>query len=168
MYNTPMNKENLKIEKVESVTSENEEIIRQFYFKLQEAEYEYRKERDTSYEESVLLVEELKKYFEEDETFEYYLLKYEDEYVGFIEFGIEDMIEDKEKKYLRINALYIDNEYRGNGLATYLMDFSKNRAREIGLKVIGLGVITNNIPAKNLYYKLGFKDYVLEMLMELD
>ena len=56
-----------------------------------------------------------------------------------------------------ISDICVDKTYRGQGIATELM----NRVRDWAkgkFKYVVLGVVTNNVNAKKLYYKLGYKD----------
>ena len=65
-----------------------------------------------------------------------------------------------------IDGLYVNEEYRHQGIATKLIDECKKWAAEEGAKIIELNVMSENVNAINLYQKIGFKE--LEKKMRLD
>lgn len=58
-------------------------------------------------------------------------------------------------------GITLAKEYRGEGIGTILMDtVLKESIKEIeGLRIIILGVFSNNERAKHMYEKFGFKEY---------
>ena len=101
----------------------------------------------------------------------YILKKYEksNNIVGFI-------IATKLFEVIEIHLIYVSKEYRNSGIATELI---KNLKEYEGVKTILLEVSSENIPAINLYKKLGFIQngirkkyyngvdaYLMEMIVE--
>lgn len=58
--------------------------------------------------------------------------------------------------------MYVDAQKRRNGLARELIANAIQRAREIKLEQLNLGVVSTNEPAKRLYGSMGFKTYGIE------
>ena len=67
----------------------------------------------------------------------------------------------KIKRHAGSLGLSIDKEYRGEGLGKLLMAETLKEAKKKlkGLKIVTLEVFKENEKAKNLYLKLGFKEY---------
>ena len=72
-------------------------------------------------------------------------------------------IEDDE---LFISNLAIFEEYRGKGVATKLLDKAEEMAIEKGLNKLSLYVETDNLHAKRVYEKRGFKEVKKAVLPE--
>ena len=64
-----------------------------------------------------------------------------------------------------IDGLYVNEEYRHQGIATKLIEECKTWAIEAGATIIELNVMSENINAINLYENIGFKE--LEKKMRL-
>lgn len=64
-----------------------------------------------------------------------------------------------------IDGLYVNEEYRHQGIATKLIEQCKIWAIEAGASIIELNVMSENINAINLYENIGFKE--LEKKMRL-
>jgi predicted alpha/beta hydrolase family esterase/ribosomal protein S18 acetylase RimI-like enzyme len=56
-----------------------------------------------------------------------------------------------------VNAVQIDDRFRKRGAATKILEALHDEARARGYSAIGLGVETDNEPAKNLYEKMGYE-----------
>lgn len=65
----------------------------------------------------------------------------------------------KETRFLYIEEIGIDNNYRGKGYGTRLMEFLIEEARKNGCCKFELGVWNYNINAVTFYEKFGFKPY---------
>lgn len=61
--------------------------------------------------------------------------------------------------HVGIIGLYIDKEFRRNGLGRYLLEKILARAKQMNLKIVSLNLFDENIAAKNLYEKFGFKEW---------
>ena len=60
--------------------------------------------------------------------------------------------------YVGIDLLCVKKEYQGKGLGKALLNYCIENCMKLGLKLFELHVATTNIPAYNLYKKLGFKN----------
>ena len=80
-----------------------------------------------------------------------------DEIVGYL-YGIIKPIDDTYKYIVaKLDALYIDNNYRNKGIATSLINHFKKWAVSKNANKIEVNVWSNNIKAKRLYEKNNFK-----------
>lgn len=61
------------------------------------------------------------------------------------------------KKTWTVNDLYVDAKYRNQGVATALMQATKQFAKQSGAFSLKLATAKNNIQAKSIYSKVGFK-----------
>lgn len=69
--------------------------------------------------------------------------------------GIPDETEAGE---LYLDSLAVDENYRGQGIASMLLRASIDKARKMGLPRTGLLVDVGNPRAETLYYKVGFRN----------
>lgn len=58
-------------------------------------------------------------------------------------------------------GLMVDKDYRREGVGRYLLEFILKKSREMGIKIAKLDLFSDNIPAFNLYKKVGFIQYGL-------
>ena len=80
-----------------------------------------------------------------------YLILFNNEnIIGYI--GLELLVDHAD-----ITGIAILSEYRKKGLASYLLNTAIEKCRKMNLDNIFLEVRTSNLPAINLYKKLGFK-----------
>lgn len=70
--------------------------------------------------------------------------------IGYI--GLELLVDHAD-----ITGIAVLSEYRKKGLASYLLNTAIEKCREMNLDNIFLEVRTSNLPAINLYEKLGFE-----------
>ena len=79
------------------------------------------------------------------------------EIVGYL-YGIIKPKDDTYKYIIaKLDALYIDNNYRNKGIATSLIDHFKKWAISKDANRLEVNVWSNNIKAKHLYEKNNFK-----------
>ena len=71
------------------------------------------------------------------------------------------------EKSAKLEALYIDEKYRKNGIATSLIEKFKIWSKEKKVKYIEVQVLNENVSAYNLYKKEEFKEFKSTLLMEL-
>ncbi|MGG0459613.1 N-acetyltransferase family protein [Bacillus mycoides] len=79
--------------------------------------------------------------------------------------GVVTLLTEEKEAYKHkghIVAMYVDAQNRRNGLASELIANAIQRAREIKLEQLNLGVVSTNEPAKKLYRSMGFKTYGIE------
>lgn len=84
-----------------------------------------------------------------NENYSYFILKSEDEICGFI--GTSRSFDTMD-----ILSIVIAKKYRKNGLASTLLEYIFKLAKKNNIEKIFLEVRKSNIPAQNLYLKLGF------------
>ncbi|QWU45606.1 GNAT family N-acetyltransferase [Bacillus sp. NP247] len=84
----------------------------------------------------------------------------ENQLVGVVTLLTEEKEAYKHKGH--IVAMYVDAQNRRNGLARELITNAIQRARDIKLEQLTLGVVSTNEPAKKLYGSMGFKTYGIE------
>jgi len=58
---------------------------------------------------------------------------------------------------LFLNALCVDDCFRGKGIGTKLISLTKKKANESGFKALSLMVLADNTDAQRLYSRCGFK-----------
>ena len=66
-----------------------------------------------------------------------------------------------------VDGLYVNEEYRNQGIATKLIEECKTWAINTGAKMLEINVMVENTNAINLYEKIGFKDLEKKMRLEL-
>lgn len=89
---------------------------------------------------------------------------YEDEnLIGIVAFHQESRIKLRHKAYIR--SMCVQPEYRNNGIGKLLLNELIARAKAIKeIEILLLDVITNNLPAKQLYLSFGFQIYGVEKM----
>ena len=116
--------------------------------------------------EEVISMERLNKLLETDSI---YVAKVNGEIVGY---GIIDIKEKdngfmRYRKLLSIDTLCIDEDFRGQGIGTKILEFAKNIAKEENCTDMHLTVNPNNENAIKVYEKFGMKVYNLSYMMKL-
>lgn len=95
------------------------------------------------------------------------LAKVNEEIVGYL-FGF---IEDSNTAYLerkaKLEAMFVDENFRGNKIGKLLIEEFKTWVQKKECKYIELSVCKENTSAINLYKKEGFKDLKTIMITEL-
>jgi len=76
-------------------------------------------------------------------------------------------IEATGKEVLVIHTLCVHPSFYGKGLASILIDFTEDLARQIAAKTIRFDTHTGNLPATKLYLKKGYK-FIGETPLNLD
>ena len=66
------------------------------------------------------------------------------------------------KPILNIHDIYVEEDYRGQGLAGKMMTYAEQLAREKGCCKVTLEVLTNNQAAKTAYQAAGYAPYQLD------
>jgi ribosomal protein S18 acetylase RimI-like enzyme len=69
-------------------------------------------------------------------------------------------------EYGFIHDVWVEPEYRNEGLARQMVTLAAERFREIGVRQVRLDVLVGNAPAQALFESCGFRSSVLEMLLE--
>ena len=86
-----------------------------------------------------------------EEGYEYYLLEYQNNDVGYL--AIEKRNDD-----LFLSKIYLLKNCRGKGLGKEAFSFIEKRARDLNCKSISLTVNKNNRNTIKAYEKIGFKN----------
>ena len=89
----------------------------------------------------------------ENPNFHYYLIKENDEFLGFIGFEFH-----QELGTTKLHRIYFLKEAQGKGLGKKALNFIKEEVKKIGDKRITLAVNKNN-QAKSFYESQGFNVY---------
>ncbi|AZQ47419.1 GNAT family N-acetyltransferase [Bacillus albus] len=79
--------------------------------------------------------------------------------------GVVTLLTEEKEAYKHkghIIAMYVDASNRRSGLARELIRKAIERAREMNLEQLTLGVVSTNEPAKKLYESMGFQTYGIE------
>ena len=71
------------------------------------------------------------------------------------------------KEFGFIHDLWVEEEYRHEGVARQLVLLALERFTQMGAKQVRLDVLVDNDPASKLFQTCGFRPTVTEMLMEL-
>ena len=101
------------------------------------------------------LTEELR----DPESFTYIACE-NDEPIGYLKLNIGAAQTEKGfDNSLEIQRIYLISDVKGRGLGTELIRFSVEKARELSLDFIWLGVWECNYPALKFYEKLGFEQF---------
>lgn len=79
----------------------------------------------------------------------YYLLQYEDRFVGYVSFTFD-------KALLFLSKFYVLKSVRGEGIGKAAMTFIEMKAKEFGATTIRLTVNKNNLNSIKAYEKMGF------------
>ena len=66
-----------------------------------------------------------------------------------------------------LGFMYVDPEYRGNGINQLILDALKDWSKSKGINELRLEVYNENIIAKKAYVKAGFTPNLLEMRIEI-
>jgi len=82
------------------------------------------------------------------------------EFVGYL--WVQFHGEDKNFIWADVQDIYVEEEYRKNGIAVYLMDYAEKNAKRNGAKVIRSGTGCENIKSQGLHQKLGYYQYRFE------
>ena len=93
----------------------------------------------------------------ENTNSEFYFLLLNDEPVGYLKLNLGAAQSDlHDNNSLEIERIYIDQSQQGKGLGTVLLNKAKERAHELNLQYIWLGVWEKNPGAIRFYERYGF------------
>ncbi|WP_163253675.1 GNAT family N-acetyltransferase [Bacillus tropicus] len=79
--------------------------------------------------------------------------------------GVVTLLTEEKEAYKHkghIVAMYVDASNRRSGLARELIRKAIEKAREMDLEQLTLGVVSTNEPAKKMYESMGFQTYGIE------
>lgn len=100
---------------------------------------------------------------------EIFVAKVHEKIVGYIMFNIKEKnsAHMRYRKQLSIEAICVDEKYRGNRIGTSLLEYVKMIGKENGCTDMHLTVNEENKKAIQLYEKLGFKVGNISYLMQI-
>ena len=85
------------------------------------------------------------------------------ELIGIVAFHQESRIKLRHKAY--ISSMYVQQEYRGKGIGSLLLNELIERAKAINeVEILLLDIVKINFLAKQLYLSLGFQIYGIEKM----
>jgi len=98
-----------------------------------------------------------------------YVVENERQIIGFIAGVIlrqteEDLLECVPTKAGRIIELFVDEQFRREGIGTMLMEKVEEHFRQNGCDVSRVEVFEPNVKAHNFYRKLGYRDRSIDMV----
>lgn len=96
------------------------------------------------------------------------IAKTDNEIIGYLYGYLIDNGNTVIAKVARLDAIFVEEENRGLGVATKLITEFKTWALEMDCKYIEVGVYNTNFNAKKLYQKNGFKECKSTMALALD
>lgn len=117
--------------------------------KIKEKEVDNIKNIEIEQNISILSKESIKNELNSTTSF-YYVCKFENEIIGYVNFSI--VLDTME-----LNSIVVKKDFKQKGIATYMLDKVINIAKEKNISKIFLEVRKSNIPAQNLYKKFNFK-----------
>lgn len=85
------------------------------------------------------------------EGFEYYIILYKDEAVGYL--AVKEEVDT-----LFLSKIYVLEKYRGKGIGKTAMQLAEQRAKKLNLASIYLTVNKNNTNSIKAYQKMGFEN----------
>ncbi len=135
-------------------------------------EEEYHRERYPQYFREmaeVIAEKELEKEITEPDSLYLVTLK-EKKVIGFIYLKKTLFSKDppfKPVEYISIEDCVVEEQYRRQGVATSLIKAADSWAKQMGIKRMQLQVWANNEAAIRLYRKIGFKDMIIRMELEV-
>ena len=89
--------------------------------------------------------------------------------VGFLIGAVEQEIPIyRVKEYGFVHDLWVEEDYRNEGVARQMVTLAVERFRKIGVPQVRLDVATGNKAAAGLFKACGFRPSVREMLIELE
>ena len=118
------------------------------------------------FEKDIFSKEMFKKLIEDGKV----IVEFEDNIVkGFLMYSIRnyDIANQVKRTVYFVDAIAVDEKYRGQGIGHKLLDYLKNIAKEKNLHTIELQVNAENKQAKEMYDKYGFTDKSINMELKL-
>lgn len=116
--------------------------------------------------ENVIREEDFERFIENKEIV---VAKLQDEIVGYMMFSIKEIIKNimRYRKQISIEAICVDEKYRGKGIGTSLLNYAKKIGKENHCTDIYLTVNEENEDAIRLYEKFGLKVKNIAYSMEI-
>ena len=92
-----------------------------------------------------------------------------DEFVGYVTFNIKEKENPnmRYRKQINIEAICVDEEHRGEGIGTELLNYLRNFGKQIGCTDLYLTVNKENEKAIKMYENFGFKVRNIAYIMKI-
>lgn len=105
---------------------------------------------------SILSADDLSKFIQNEEIF---IARIENKIVGYILLYKREGKKNgyRYRKELDIDAMGVDEEFRNQGIGSKLLEYVRDYAKENGYTDLRLTVNEENLNARHLYEKMGFK-----------
>lgn len=71
------------------------------------------------------------------------------------------------REYGFIHDVWVEPDYRNEGLARQMVTLAAERFADMGVAQVRLDVLVSNDPARKLFASCGFRESIIEMLLEL-
>jgi ribosomal protein S18 acetylase RimI-like enzyme len=133
-------------------------VISDLIIKLQDYERSLDLSKKNGREIVELYLNELKKDLEEKKG-TVFVSSNDELLIGFLSCFIAVEESDQVQPVLYVSDLFVDEEYRGKGVASLLMAEAEKYAAANGLSVLQLSALANNEQAQAFYSKCGFQEY---------
>lgn len=83
--------------------------------------------------------------------------------VGFVTVGIDEGPYQQDVRRGIVENVYVEDEYRGRGIGSALIERGERALAERGADVVTLEVLVANDDARRFYERLGYDDHRLEL-----
>ena len=91
---------------------------------------------------------------------EFYFITVDDNIAGYLKLNKDTAQSDiRDETSLEIERIYVDQAFQGKGLGAVLMTKAVERAKDLNLQYIWLGVWEKNTDAKRFYERHGFVEF---------
>ena len=106
--------------------------------------------------------------FYNENTNAIFIAKNNEKIIGYVYVQITSVDDGPMKnKEALIDGLYIEEDYRAQGISKILMNKAEEWAKENGVKYLYVNVLEENSRAVNLYKKLNFNSFEMKLKKEL-
>lgn len=122
---------------------------------------------DESIDESFVVTSMYEHYIEDNSRF-IIVAEDNDKIIGYLYGYIKNEDPTLTTKESLLDALYIDLEYRNQGIANKFIEEFKKWSKDNNVNSIEVGVCSENTNAKNLYNKHGFKTTKETLILKID
>jgi ribosomal protein S18 acetylase RimI-like enzyme len=100
----------------------------------------------------------LEKFINDSSLGRLWLVEYEDKTIGYVALTFSYSFEFHGRDAF-VDELFIEENYRGQGVGNQVMQFIEAHSREFGIDALHLEVERTNVAALALYKKYGFEDH---------
>jgi len=98
---------------------------------------------------------------------ELYVVCNDDKIVGYMTCWVNKRLPWLAYSTMEIGNLYVEEEHRGSGIGTMLLNKAKELCKQKEIKYLKIDVSADNEDAKSFYKKNGMYDYLIEQYTEI-